>query len=149
MEKLNEQQLRALAELPDSKKYFSVKMAAEEELARRSRDIREILSKFENKYFIAKNSTHIQAVKTSKWNQNDVGKYYEMDCEYVEFTYDDRPKDFERQSFMIAMGKLSWTDDEIRYFEKYYTEVTEEEWLKWVEKFKVFHSAMYKLKDWE
>lgn len=40
---------------------------------------------------------------------------------------------------------------ELPYGKKYASirVAAEEEWLKWVAKFKVFHSTMYKLKDWE
>lgn len=148
MERLNEQQLQTLMELPYGKKYASIRVAAEEELNRRSIATRANLSKFENKYFISKSLTRTNVVKTSEWNKMTVGKY-KMMCEYVEFNYDDRPNDIIHHFFTIAEGKCSWHSDQREYLEKYYTEITEEEWLKWVAKFKVFHSTMYKLKDWE
>jgi hypothetical protein len=77
-----------------------------------------------------------------------VGKY-KMFCKYVEFDYDDRPTSSDHRFFTITEGKCSWYSDQREYFEKDYVEITEEEWLKWVEKFKVFHSTMYKLKDWD
>lgn len=39
MEKLNEQQLRALAELPYGKKYASIRVAAEEEMCQKNGEI--------------------------------------------------------------------------------------------------------------
>lgn len=148
MERLTEQQLRVLAELPYGKKYASARVAAEEELNRRSLATRENLAKFENRYFISKSQTRTKVVKTSEWDPTVVGKYV-MLCEYVEFNYDDRPTDLDRHFFTISEGKCSWYSDQREYFAKDYTEITEEEWLKWVEKFKVFHSTMYELKDWE
>lgn len=149
MEKLTEQQLRTLAELSYGKKYASVRVAAEEELNRRSLAAKANLAKFENKYFISKRQNHTKVVKTSEWDPIVFGKY-KMMCEYVEFNYDDRPNELERHfCFTIAEGKCSWYSDQREYFETDYVEITEEEWLKWVEKFKVFHSTMYKLKDWE
>lgn len=148
MKKLNEQQLRTLAELPYNKKYAAVMAAAEEELNRRSLATRDNLAKFENKYFLAKSQYRTKVVKTSEWDQTVVGKYV-MLCQYVEFHYDDRPTDLDRHFFTIADGKCSWYSDQREYFEKDYVEITEEEWLKWVEKFKEFHSTMHKLKDWE
>lgn len=148
MERLNEQQLRTLAELPYGKKYASVRVAAEEELNRRSLATRANLAKFENKYFLTKSQNRTKVVKTSEWDPTVVGKYI-MLCQYVEFNYDERPNDLERHFFTITEGKCSWYSDQREYFEKDYVEITEEEWLKWVEKFKVFHSTMYKLKDWE
>ena len=148
MERLTEQQLRTLAELPYGKKYASVRAAAEEELTRRSINTKANLAKFENKYFISKSPTRIKVFKTSEWVQKTFDKYW-MLCEYVEFGYDDRPTSLDCQFFTIADGKCSWYSDQREYFEKEYVEITEEEWLKWVEKFKVFHSTMHKLKDWE
>lgn len=148
MERLTEQQLHVLAELPYGKKYASVRVAAEEELKHRSINIKENLAKFENKYFISKSLTRTKVVKTSEWDQTVVGKYV-MLCEYVEFGYDDRPTDLDYHFFTIVDGKCSWYSDQKGYLEKDYTEITEEAWLKWVEKFKVFHSTMHKLKDWE
>ena len=148
MERLTEQQLRTLAELPYGKKYASVRVAAEEELNRRSLASKENLAKFENRYFISKSQTRTKVVKTSEWDKMTVDKY-RMICKYVEFDYDDRPTDLDHCVFTIVDGKCSWYSDQKEYFEKNYTEITEEEWLKWVEKFKVFHSTMYKLKDWE
>ena len=148
MEKLTEQQLMVLAELPYGKKYASVRVAAEEELNRRSITTRESLSKFENKFFISKSPTRTKVVKTSEWDKMTVGKY-RMICKYVEFDHDDRPTSSDRRLFTIVDGKCSWFSDQKEYFEKYYVEITEEEWLKWVEKFKEFHSTMYKLKDWK
>lgn len=147
MEKLDEQQLRTLAELPCGKKYDSVRVAAMEELNRRSINAKENLAKFENKYFISKSPTRTKVVKTSEWDKMTVGKY-RMICKYVEFDYDDRPTSSDRRLFTIVDGKCSWHSDQKEYFEKNYTEITEEEWLKWVAKFKEFHSTMYKLKDW-
>ena len=115
---------------------------------RRSLTTRENLAKFENRYFISKKQTRTKVVKTSEWDQTVVGKYM-MLCKYVEFSYDERPNDLDRHFFTITEGKCSWYSDQKEYFEKDYIEITEEEWLKWVEKFKVFHSTMYKLKDWE
>ena len=148
MERLTEQQLMVLAELPYGKKYASVRVAAEEELNRRSITTRESLSKFENKFFISKSPTRTKVVKTSEWDKMTVGKY-RMICKYVEFDHDDRPTSSDRRLFTIVDGKCSWFSDQKEYFEKYYVEITEEEWLKWVEKFKEFHSTMYKLKDWK
>lgn len=148
MERLTEQQLRVLADLPYGKKYASARVAAEEELNRRSLATRENLAKFENKYFISKSQTRTKVVKTSEWDQTVVGKYV-MLCRYVEFDYDDRPNDLDRHFFTVVEGKCSWYSDQREYFEKDYVEITEEEWLNWVEKFKVFHSTMHKLKDWE
>ena len=148
MERLTEQQLRTLADLPYGKKYASVRVAAEEELNRRSLATRENLAKFENKYFISKSQTRTKVVKTSEWDPTVVGKYV-MLCQYVEFDYDDRPNDLDRHFFTVVEGKCSWYSDQREYFEKDYVEIIEEEWLNWVEKFKVFHSTMHKLKDWE
>jgi hypothetical protein len=148
MKKLDEQQLRTLAELPYNMKYADVITAAEEELNRRALNTKENLAKFENKYFISKSPTRTKVVKTSKWDKMTVGKY-RMICKYVEFDHDDRPSNSDHRLFTIVDGKCSWYSDQKEYFEKNYTEITEEEWLKWVEKFKVFHSTMYKLKDWE
>lgn len=53
MERLTEQQLLVLAELPYGKKYASVRVAAEDELNRRSIATKQSLAKFENKYFIS------------------------------------------------------------------------------------------------
>ena len=147
MERLTEQQLRVLVELPYGKKYASVRVAAEEELNRRSLATRANLAKFENKYFISKSQTRTKVVKTSEWDQTVVGKYV-MLCKYVEFNYDERPNDLDRHFFTITEGKCSWYSDQREYLEKDYTEITEEEWLKWVAKFKEFHSTMYKLKNW-
>ena len=148
MERLTEQQLRTLAELPYGKKYASVRVAAEEELNRRSLNTKENLAKFENRYFISKSPTRTKVVKTSEWDKMTVGKY-RMICKYVEFDHDDRPTSSDHRLFTIVDGKCSWYSDQKEYFEKNYTEITEEEWLKWVEKFKIFHSTMYKLKDWK
>ena len=148
MKRLNEQQLRVLMELPYGKKYASVRVAAEEELTRRSLDTKENLAKFENRYFISKSPTRTKVVKTSEWDEMTVGKY-RMICKYVEFDHDDRPTSSDRRLFTIVDGKCSWFSDQKEYFEKNYTEITEGEWLKWVEKFNIFHSTMYKLKDWE
>lgn len=148
MERLTEHQLRVLAELPYGKKYASVRVAADEELNRRSLATKENLVKFENKYFISKRHNRTKVVKTSEWDQTVVGKY-KMLCEYVEFNYDERPNDWRCNFFTIAEGKCSWWSDHREHFEKDYVEITEGDWLKWVEKFKVFHSTMYKLKDWE
>ena len=148
MERLTEQQLLTLAELPYGKKYASVRAAAEEELNRRSINAKENLAKFENKYFISKSQTRTKVVKTSEWDQTVVGKYV-MLCRYVEFDYDDRPNDLDSHFFTVVEGKCSWYSDQREYFEKDYVEITEEVWLNWVEKFKVFHSTMHKLKDWE
>lgn len=151
MERLNEQQLLTLVELPYGKKWASVRVAAEEELNRRSLTTKENLAKFENKYFISKSQTRTKVVKTSKWEQTRLGVVglYKMICQYVEFDHDDRPTNSDHRLFTIVDGKCTWISDQKEYFEKNYTEITEEEWLKWVEKFKVFHSTMYKLKDWE
>ena len=149
MERLTEQQLLTLVELPyDNKKYASVRVAAEEELNRRSITTKENLAKFENRYFISKSPTRTKVVKTSEWDKMTVGKY-RMICKYVEFDHDDRPTSSDRRLFTIVDGRCAWFSDQKEYFEKYYTEITEEEWLKWVEKFKEFHSTMYKLKDWK
>lgn len=147
MEKLTEQQLLALAELPYGKKWASVRVAAEEELNRRSVTTRESLLKFENKYFISKSPTRTKVIKTSEWDKMTVGKY-RMICKYVEFNHDDRPTSSDRRLFTIVDGRCSWFSDQKEYFEENYKEITEEEWLKWVAKFKEFHSTMYKLKDW-
>lgn len=148
MERLDEQQLRTLMELPYGKKYASIRAAAEEELNRRSINTKENLVKFENKYFISKSPTRTKVVKTSEWDKMTAGKY-RMLCKYVEFDHDDRPTNLVHRLFTIVDGKCSWFSDQKEYFEKNYTEITDEEWLKWVEKFKMFHSTMYKLKDWE
>lgn len=148
MERLTEQQLLVLADLPYGKKYASVRAAAEEELTRRSINTKENLVKFENKYFISKSPTRTKVVKTSEWDKMTVGKY-RMICKYVEFDHEDKPTNSDRRLFTIVDGKCSWFSDQKEYFEKNYTEITEEEWLKWVKKFKEFHSTMYKLKDWE
>ena len=148
MERLTDQQLRTLAELPYNMKYADVITEAEEELNRRSLNTKENLAKFENRYFISKSPTRTKAVKTSEWDQTVVGKYM-MLCQYVEFSYDDRPTDLDHHFFTIVDGKCSWYSDQREYLEKDYTEITKEEWLKWVAKFKEFHSTMYKLKDWE
>ena len=148
MERLTEQQLQTLMELPYGKKYASVRVAAEEELNRRSLATKETLAKFENKYFISKSQTRTKVVKTSEWDEMTVGKY-RMICKYVEFDYDDRPTSSDHRFFTIVDGKCSWYSDQREYLEKDYVEITEEEWLKWVEKFEVFHSTMHKLKDWE
>ena len=148
MERLTEEQLRVLVDLPYSKKYASVRVAAEEELNRRSLTAKENLAKFENRYFISKSPTRTKVVKTSEWDKVTVGKY-RMLCEYVEFDHDDRPTNLDYRLFTIVNGKCSWHSDQKEYFEKNYTEITEEEWLKWVAKFKMFHSTMYELKDWE
>ena len=151
MKRLNEQQLRTLAELPYDMKYADVIIAAEEELNRRALNTKENLAKFENRYFISKILTRIKVVKTSEWDKMTVGKY-RMICKYVEFDHDDRPTSSassDRRLFTIVDGKCSWFSDQKEYLEKNYTEITEEEWLKWVEKSKEFHSAMYKLKDWK
>lgn len=126
MERLNEHQLRTLAELPYGKKYASARVAAEEELNRRSLATRENLAKFENKYFISKSQTRTKVVKTSEWDQTVVGKYV-MLCKYVEFDYDDRPNDLDRHFFTVVEGKCSWYGDQREYFEKDYVEITEEE----------------------
>jgi len=147
MERLTEQQLLALAELPYGRKWASIRVAAEEELNRRSVTTKESLLKFENKYFISKSPTRTKVVKTSEWDKMTVGKY-RMICKYVEFDHDDRPTSSDRRLFTIVDGNCSWFSDQKEYFEKNYTEITEEEWLKWVAKFKEFHSTMYKLKDW-
>lgn len=118
------------------------------ELSRRSNAMKENLAKFENRYFISKSQTRTTVVKTSEWDQTIVGKY-KMSCKYVEFDYDDRPTSSDHRFFTIVDGKCSWYSDQREYLEKDYVEITEEEWLKWVEKFKEFHSTMYKLKDWE
>lgn len=150
MERLTEQQLRVLADLPYGKKYASARVAAAEELNRRSLATKENLAKFENKYFISKSPTRTKVVKTSEWDKMTVGKY-RMICKYVKFDHDDRPinSNLDHRLFTIVDGKCSWFSDQKEYFEKNYTEITEEEWLKWVEKFKLFHSTMHKLKDWE
>ena len=111
MERLTEQQLRVLADLPYGKKYASVRVAAEEELNRRSLATRENLAKFENKYFISTSQTRTKVVKTSEWDQTVVGKYV-MLCRYVEFNYDDRPNDLDRHFFTIVEGKCSWYSDQ-------------------------------------
>ena len=147
MKNLDEQQLRTLAELPYNMKYADVITEAEKELNRRALNTKENLAKFENKYFISKSPTRTKVVKTSEWDKMTVGKY-RMICKYVEFDHDDRPTSSDRRLFTIVDGKCSWFSDQKEYFEKYYTEITEEEWLNWVEKFKVFHSTMHKLKDW-
>lgn len=151
MERLTEQQLLVLAELPYDKKYDSVRVAAMEELDHRSIATKESLSKFENKYFISKNQTRTKVVKTSKWIRTMLGVVgkYKMPCKYVEFDYDDRPTSSDRRFFTIADGKCAWYSDQREYYEKDYVEITEEEWFKWVDKFNTFHSTMYKLKDWE
>lgn len=148
MEKLDEQQLRALAELPYGKKYASIRVAAEEELNRRSIATKENLAKFENKYFISKSQNYTKVVKTSEWDPTVFGKY-KMTCEYVEFNYDDRPNELERHFFSIFKGKCSWYSDQKDYLERYYEEITEDEWFKWVAKFKKFYSTMRTLKNWE
>lgn len=149
MERLTEQQLRVLADLPfGNKKYASIRAAAIEELSHRALATRENLAKFENKYFISKSQTHTKVVKTSVWDKVTVGKY-RMICKYVEFGHDDRQTGSDYRLFTIVDGNCSWFSDQSEYVKKYYTEITEEEWLKWVEKFNVFHSTMYKLKDWE
>lgn len=148
MERLDEYQLRALAELPYSKKYASVRVDAEEELNRRALNTKENLAKFENKYFISKSPTRTKVVKTSEWDKMTVGKYV-MPCKFVEFNYDDRPTSSDHRFFTIVDGKCSWYSDQREYLEKNYIEITEEEWLKWVAKFELFHSTMSKLKDWE
>ena len=148
MERLTEQQLRVLADLPYGKKYASARVAAEEELNRRSLVTKENLAKFENKYFISKSPTRTKVVKTSEWNKMTVGKY-RMICKYVEFDHEDRQTGSDHRLFTIVDGNCSWFSDQREYFEKNYTEITEEGWLKWVEKFEIFYSTMYKLKDWE
>lgn len=148
MERLDEQQLRVLAELPYSKKYASVRVAAAEELNRRSLATKENLAKFENKYFISKSQTRTKVVKTSEWDMMTVGKY-RMLCKFVEFVHDERPSDLDYRVFTIVDGKCSWFSDQRKYLEKEYIEITEEEWLKWVAKFKEFYSTMYTLKDWD
>ena len=147
MERLDEYQLRTLAELPYSKKYASIRAAAEEELNRRALNTKGNLAKFENRYFISKSPTRTKVVKTSEWDKMTVGKY-RMICKYVEFDHDDRPTSSDRRLFTIVDGRCSWYSDQREYYEKDYVEITEEEWLKWVAKFKEFHSTMYKLKDW-
>lgn len=148
MERLTEQQLRTLAELPYNMKYADVITEAEEELNRRFLATKENLAKFENRYFISKSPTRTKVVKTSEWDKMIAGKY-RMICKYVEFDHDDRPTSSDHRLFTIVDGKCSWYSDQKEYFEKNYTEITEEEWMKWVEKFKVFHSTMHKLKDWK
>ena len=148
MEKLDEQQLRTLAGLPYGKKYASVRVAAAEELNRRSLATKENLAKFENKYFISKSQTRTKVVKTSEWDMMTVGKY-RMLCKFVEFVHDERPSDLDYRVFTIVDGKCSWFSDQRKYLEKEYIEITEEEWLKWVAKFKEFYSTMYTLKDWD
>lgn len=148
MEKLDEQQLRVLADLPYGKKYAAVRVAAKEELARRSLNTKTTLSKFEHKYFISKSPTRTKVVKTFKWNSTVFGKFT-MFCKYIEFNYDDNPDVFERRFFSITEGRCSWYSDQKEYLEKYYTEITEEEWLKWGNKFKEFYSTMHTLKDWK
>lgn len=147
MERLTEQQLQTLTELPYGKKYASVRAAAEKELNRRSVTTKESLSKFENRYFISKSQTRTKVVKTSEWDKITVGKY-RMLCKYVEFDYDDRPTSSDHRFFTIIDGKCNWYSDQKEYYKEKFVEITEEEWLKWVEKFKEFHSTMYKLKDW-
>lgn len=147
MERLTDQQLQTLAELPYGKKYASIRAAAEEELTRRSINTKENLVKFENRYFISKSPTRTKVVKTSEWDKIIVGKY-RMLCKYVEFDYDDRPTSSDRRLFTIVDGRCSWFSDQKEYLEENYKEITEEEWLKWVAKFKEFHSTMYKLKNW-
>jgi hypothetical protein len=147
MKKLDEQQLRTLAELPYNMKYADVITAAEEELNRRLLNTKENLAKFENKYFISKGPTRTKVVKTSEWDKMTSGEY-KMLCKYIEFDHDDRPSNSDHRLFTIVDGKCSWYSDQKEYFEKYYTEITEEDWLNWVEKLDVFHSTMHKLKDW-
>lgn len=148
MERLDEQQLRVLADLPYGKKYAAVRVAAEEELARRSLNTKKTLAKFEHKYFISKSPTRTKVVKTSEWDQTVVGKYV-MLCEYVEFGYDNQSNDSDRHYFDVTSGKCSWYDSQLEYFEKYYTEITEEEWVQWVERYVKFLTTLYNLKDWE
>lgn len=148
MERLDEQQLRTLAELPYGKKYASVRVAAEEELVRRSLNTKKTLVKFEHKYFISKSPTGTKIVKTSEWDQTVVGKYM-MLCEYIEFGYDNQSNDLDRHYFNVTSGKCSWYSSQIGYFEKYYTEITEQEWGQWVEKYIKFLTTLYNLKDWE
>lgn len=148
MERLTEQQLRTLAELPYNMKYADVITEAEEELNRRALNTKGNLAKFENRYFISKSPTRTKVVKTSEWDKMTVGKY-RMICKYVEFDHDDRLTSSDRRLFTIVDGKCSWFSDQREYFEKEYVEITEEEWLKWVAKFNIFLSTMYKLKDWE
>lgn len=148
MEKLNEQQLKTLAELPYNMNYADVITAAEEELNRRSLNTKENLAKFENKYFISKSPTRTKVVKTSEWDQTGVGKYV-MLCEYVEFGYDNQSNDSDRHYFGVNSGKCSWYDSQLEYFEKYYTEITKEEWVQWVERYVKFITTLYNLKDWE
>lgn len=147
MERLTEQQLRTLMELPYGKKYASIRVAAEEELNRRALNTKGNLAKFENRYFISKSPTRTKVVKTSEWDKMTVGKY-RMLCKYVEFDHDDRPTNSDHRLFTIVDGKCTWLSDQKEYLEKNYTEITEEEWFKWVDKFNMFHSTMYKLKDW-
>ena len=147
MERLTDQQLQTLAELPYGKKYASIRAAAEEELNRRALNTKGNLAKFENRYFISKSPTRTKVVKTSEWDKMTVGKY-RMICKYVEFNHDDRPTSSDRRLFTIVDGRCSWFSDQKEYLEENYKEITEEEWLKWVAKFKEFHSTMYKLKDW-
>ena len=148
MEKLDEQQLRLLAELPYSKKYASVRAAAEEELVRRALHTKQTLAKFEHKYFISKSPTRTKIIKTSEWNQPVVGKFV-MPCEYIEFGYDNQTTNSNRHYFDVTKGKCSWYCSQLGYFEKYYTEITEEEWNQWVEKYVKFLTTLYNLKDWE
>lgn len=148
MKRLTDQQLQTLLKSPFSKEYTLVRVAAEEELKRRSINAKENLLKFENTYFISKSSTRTKVVKTSEWGQRKFDMYW-MPCEYIEFSYDDRCNEPERHFFTITEGKCSWHSEQREYLEKNYVEITEEEWLKWVEKFKIFYSTMQKLKDWE
>ena len=148
MKRLDEQQLRILAELPYSKKYASVRVAAEEELNRRALHTKQTLAKFEHKYFISKSPTRTKVVKTLEWDQPVVGKYT-MPCEYIEFGYDNQSSNSDRHYFDVTSGKGSWYSNQLGYFEKYYTEITEEEWIKWVERYKKVLSTVYNLKDWD
>lgn len=109
------------------------------ELKRREDERNILLRQFENKCFIHKNEYGIKVVKTDIWNARG------LDVEVIEFTT--KSTNDENRVFSVEKRKSTWFESNLKYYGSYYTEITEEIFEEWVNKFEAIYSTCQSLNN--
>jgi hypothetical protein len=109
------------------------------ELKRREDERNILLRQFENKYFIHRNEYGIKVIKTGTWNARG------LDVEVIEFVT--KSTNDENSIFSVEKRKSTWFESNLKYYGSHYTEITEDAFEVWVDKFKAIYSTCQSLNN--
>lgn len=109
------------------------------ELKRREDERNILLHQFENKCFIHKNEYGIKVIKTGTWNARG------LDVEVIEFIT--KSTNDENRVFSVEKRKSTWFESNLKYYGSHYTEITEDTFDDWVNKFEDIYSTCRSLNN--